>query len=408
MSPWLQQKLATYKHYSGGSLLNTQYLLFVVALAISAIQWFLADHASLLSTIIYTFVAGNVITIVLALAGPLYDQPFPRDWIVYTALLLPVAVLASTAGGVIDRLVLGMPLASLTNLRNGDIPFGTLVSIVIGLSIHAYASTRSNLEAANSQLSQEVHHGRRELEAQASELKAAFEIQSNLLPRTIPQIAGVEISCAWQPARTVSGDYYDVLPLSETRIAICLADVSGKGISAALITANLQATLRAFAPEEPSPANLCRRLNQALCASLPTGRFVTMAYGILDRRHMTLTYELAGHNSPILLRGKEVITLEGTGPVLGILPNATFEDHTIHLQPGDRLLLTTDGITEAFNPTNDEGGEEEFGESRVIAAAQSGQQTAHAIRTNIMTAVTTFAAGNFHDDASLLIVHLQP
>ena len=399
---WFYHRLNVYEIYVGSGIVRSQVFLLAVALCVAAIQWLLVGHPSLVSTLIYTFVAGNITTVLLATATPLYDQSFPRDWIIFLAILFPVSFIASTVGGVCNRLVLGRSLHSLENWKSGDIPYAALICFIIGVSIHIFARNRARLEAANQQLAQQVQYGRQELESQASDLRDAFEIQSSLLPRTIPQIAGVEISCAWQPARTVSGDYFDVLVLSESRIAFCLADVSGKGMSAALITANLQATLRAFAPEEPSPARLCQRLNQALCGSLPTGRFVTLAYGILDRRRMTLTYELAGHNAPLLLRGSEVLPLEGTGPVLGILPDAVFADQVIALTPGDRLIVSTDGVTEAFNP---EG--EEFGEERMVAAARQTGPTAHSIRTGVMAAVTLFAEGNFHDDASLMVIQLQ-
>ena len=403
MSLWIQRRLAAYRLYSGVGILRTQLILFSVALAIGAIQWLLTGHPSLISTLIYTLIAGNVTTFLLALLGPLFLQPFPRDWITFIAVLLPVAFFASLLGGLLDRLVLHRSFASLANLKNGDIPYAALLCVVIGIVTRIFARNRASLQAANDVLSQQVQHGQHQLKAQASELRDAFEIQSSLLPRTIPQIAGVEISCAWQPARTVSGDYFDVLVLSPTRIAICLADVSGKGMSAALITANLQATLRAFAPDEPSPARLCHRLNQALCATLPTGRFVTLVYAILDRARMTLTYELAGHNPPLLLRGAETLELAGTGPVLGMLPHATFADQTIPLRAGDLLLLSTDGVTEAFNPE-----EEEFGEGRLVAAARAAAPSAHAVRAAIMHSVTAFAHDNFHDDASLLIARLLP
>lgn len=402
MTEWLEHKLAEYKRYAGLDIVRSQLLLLAIALSIAAIQWLLLGHASLVSTVLYTLFAGNAVTIILSLSGPLYDQPFPRNWIVYCALLLPVSVFAGTFGGVFSRLILGRSLSTLANWKSGDIPYASLICIVIGLVTHTFASNRARLQAANAQLAQQVQYGRKELEAQASELKDAFEIQSSLLPRSVPQIAGVEISCAWQPARSVSGDYFDVLVLSETRIAFCLADVSGKGMSAALITANLQATLRAFAPDEQSPAHLCQRLNQALCATLPTGRFVTLVYGIIDRSKMTLTYELAGHNPPLLLRGPEIVELSGSGPVLGIFAGAVFTDHTISLLAGDQLLLSTDGVTEAFNPAG-----EEFGEARLVAAARSAASDAHSIRTAIMSSVTEFAQNSFHDDASLLIVQVR-
>ena len=100
MPEWLRQKLAEYKRHAGVSFLNSQLLLLAIAFAIAAIQWVLLGHASLVSTLIYTFFAGNAVTIILSLCGPLFDQPFPRDWIVYTALLLPVSVIAGTIGGV--------------------------------------------------------------------------------------------------------------------------------------------------------------------------------------------------------------------------------------------------------------------------------------------------------------------
>ena len=403
MPQWLKQKLSTYQHYAGVSISRSQLLLLMTALTIAAVQWLLVGRASLISTLVYTFFAGNAVTILLSLCGPLYNQPFPRDWIVFIALLLPGSIVAGTLGGVMNRLTLGRPLSTLANWKSGDIPYASLICFVIGMVTRAFASNRARLQAANAHLAQQVQYGRKELESQASDLQDAFEIQSSLLPRSVPQIAGVEISCAWQPARTVSGDYFDVLPLSDTRIAFCLADVSGKGMSAALITANLQATLRAFGPDESSPGYLCHRLNQALCAILPPGRFVTLAYAILDRDRMTLTYELAGHNPPLLLRGPEVITLAGSGPVLGILPAAIFTNHTIALKAGDLFLLSTDGVTEAFDP-----GGEEFGEARLIAAARSSAPSAHAVRTAIMASVTDFAQNSFHDDATLLIVQIRP
>ena len=192
MSDWLNLRLTAYKQYAGISFLRSQFLLVAIALAIAAIQWLLLGDSSFASTLIYTLLAGNAVTIILSLCAPLYDQPFPRDWIVFSALLLPASVFAGTLGGVLSRLVLGRSLATLANWKSGDIPYSTLICVVIGLVTHAFASNRARLQAANAQLAQQVQYGRKELEAQASELQDAFEIQSSLLPRSIPQIAGVE------------------------------------------------------------------------------------------------------------------------------------------------------------------------------------------------------------------------
>jgi sigma-B regulation protein RsbU (phosphoserine phosphatase) len=396
----LTKKLSSYEGLFGAGALRSQLYLLAVAVSVYGIQVLLEGHAGFISTLIYTFIAGNAVSLLLSFASPLFaDQIFPRNWIIYTALLLPVSFLASALGAVLDRVILRTPMRTLQDWSSTDIPFGALIVFVLGLADYLFISTREKLQAANAQLAQQVQHGRQQIESHASELQAAFDIQSSLLPRTVPQITGVEISCAWQPARTVSGDFFDVIVLSDTRIGFCLADVSGKGMSAALITANLQAIFRAFAPNEASPARLCQRLNDALCANLPAGRFVTLAYGILDRTQMKLTYELAGHNPPLLLRGSEAIPLTGTGPVLGLLPGAVFSDQTLQLQPGDRLLLSTDGVTEAFNPAD-----EEFGEERMIDAARRSGTSAHAMRVGIMREVTVFAQDHFHDDASVMVV----
>jgi sigma-B regulation protein RsbU (phosphoserine phosphatase) len=395
----LKQRLSNYEGLFGANLAASQFYLFVIALSVYCVQVLLVGGAGFFSTILYTFIAGNTVALLVSAAAPLYDQPFPRNWIIFVAILFPASGIASTAGAVLERSILHIPLKPLLDGRSTDIAFGGLIVFIIGGADYLFSVTRARMQATNEQLAQQVQLGRQQLESHASELQAAFDIQSSLLPRTIPQINGVEISCAWQPARTVSGDFFDVLVLSPARVGLCLADVSGKGMSAALITANLQATFRAFAPSEPSPARLCAKLNDALCANLPPGRFVTLVYAVLDRERMTLTYELAGHNPPLLLRGMDVVLLPGTGPVLGLLPSATFRDQTIGLHAGDRILFSTDGVTEAFNPA-----EEEFGEERMIATAQATKGSAHDIRSAIMHDVTTFAQDHFHDDASLMII----
>lgn len=383
--------------------LRSQIVLLAVWLSVSGIQWFLSGHASVLSTFIYTFVSGTTVEILTRLAHSFYDRPSPQNWFRFGVILLPISLAASLAGGIVNRLILHRSLVTLRDPR-GDVPYATLLCAVVATLIYLFDHFQARMEAANQQLSQEVQQGKRELATHASELQAAFEIQSNLLPRSIPQITGVEISCAWQPARVVSGDFFDVVILADTRIGFCLADVSGKGMSAALVTANLQAAFRAIVHTEASPAALCRRLNQALCTNLPVGRFVTLVYGILDRKNLTLTYEVAGHAPPVVLRGDEVLELPGSGSVLGLFPEFSFSDHTVTLRPGDRLLLSTDGVTEAFSPID-----EEFGQDRLVAAAIGAPSgSAHSTRTEIMSAVKNFAAGNFHDDASLMVIHVQP
>lgn len=201
----------------------------------------------------------------------------------------------------------------------------------------------------------------------------------------------------------MGGDYFDVLAFSERLVAICLADVSGKGISAALLMANLQAAFRAFASEEVSPGSVCSRLNRALCSNIASGKFVTLFYGVLDNVRLTFHYENAGHSRPLLLRGNEVITLQEGGTVLGLFADAQYADRSIQLAAGDCLILTTDGVSEAANES-----EEEFGEERLTASALSVRsQGANAIRSRILEDVTRFCHGKFQDDASLIVVTVE-
>jgi sigma-B regulation protein RsbU (phosphoserine phosphatase) len=179
-----------------------------------------------------------------------------------------------------------------------------------------------------------------------------------------------------------------------------MADVSGKGITAALLMANLQAAVRALAPGMPGPGALCSKLNQVLCGSIAPGKFVTFFYGVIDSETLTLRFENAGHSSPIVLRGEEATVLTDGGTVLGLFPQASYDERQFALRPGDCLLLTTDGVTEAADEHD-----EEFGNERVIASARAAKGLgAQGIRTRILDDVTSFCKGNFHDDASLMVV----
>src|SRR5215471_8306705 len=194
------------------------------------------------------------------------------------------------------------------------------------------------------------------------ELEDARDIQKRLLPRDIPEFPGYQIATAWQPARTVGGDYYDIFKLSDRHLAVCIADVSGKGMPAALLMSNVQAAVHAFASDATTPARLCERLNRMVSANTDCDRFITFFYGMLDLELGRFVYSNAGHNAPILLRGDGTLErLECGGPVLGPLSNYRYEQADIPFAGRDRLLFFTDGITEARNPQGDE-----FGEARLV------------------------------------------
>jgi len=167
--------------------------------------------------------------------------------------------------------------------------------------------------------------------------------------------------------------------------------------------ANLQAAVRAYAPAIAEPGALCRKLNEALCGSIASGKFVTLFYGVIDSDTLTLRFENAGHCYPIVLRGDSSILLTEGSTVLGLFPAAAYGERSFALQSGDCLLLTTDGVTEAADESDDE-----FGTDRVTASARAARLLgAHGIRTRILEDVTRFCKGNFHDDASLMVVTVE-
>jgi sigma-B regulation protein RsbU (phosphoserine phosphatase) len=259
------------------------------------------------------------------------------------------------------------------------------------------------LRERNELLQQTVEKGTIALQQQEEELKRAREIQQMLLPNELPQLAGVQISGAWQPAREVGGDYFDVIALDEKRLGICIGDVAGKGITAALLMANLQASFRAFATADASPQAVCTKLNKFLSANLASGKFVTFFYAVLDAERRTLIYENAGHCPGLLIRGNGTAELlRGSGAVLGVLPDWIYQDSTVQLEGGDTLILSTDGVTEAENTRL-----EEFGEQRLLEAARARNGSALETQRAVMQQVTAYCGGNFRDDATLLVLRIS-
>jgi len=201
---------------------------------------------------------------------------------------------------------------------------------------------------------------------QEHEIAEARAIQEGFLPKEIPQLAGYEIAAAWQSARVVGGDYFDVLPFDGEMCGLCIADVAGKGLPAALLMSNLQAAVRGLASPSLAPEELCSRLNALLCRNIASDRFVTLFYAQLDGPSRQLRYVSAGHNPPFVVRrdGSHERLRQG-GIVLGVFANQTFKSDVTQLQSGDRLVLYTDGVTEACNSDD-----EEFGEDRLLRVLQ--------------------------------------
>jgi phosphoserine phosphatase RsbU/P len=181
------------------------------------------------------------------------------------------------------------------------------------------------------------------------ELKTASLIQRRLLPPAPTGIEGYTLVGANHPCRTVSGDYYDFAVRPDGKIYFVIADVSGKGITAGLMMAGLQASFRIFCKLDPSPANLVGQLNGALKEILPQSKFVKLFLGRLDTRNGAVEYANAGHTPPLLLRRNGIEELSETDLLLGVVTSAVFINRTLKLDPGDSLILFTDGVTEAEN-----------------------------------------------------------
>jgi sigma-B regulation protein RsbU (phosphoserine phosphatase) len=327
-------------------------------------------------------------------------RPFPYNWLVFLPLLLVLSVPVYLVSSAVVWLIAPPTPQTLSHLITTGWKFPILVTFVFGVFSFLFHTTRERLVRRNLELQRSMELGTARLEMQEQELQRAREIQQSLLPRSIPQLPGFEVAGAWLPARAVSGDYYDVLRLGEHRLGICIADVAGKGVSAALLMANVQAAVRAFVSDSESPAGVCGKVNSLLHENIATGKFVTFFYGILDSDTRTFQYCNAGHLYPILVSGDSTRMLEQGGAVLGVFPSWKYEDLTIELNAGDRLLLFTDGITEA---TNAEG--QEFEEASIARFTEANARlSAKELTGRLLAEVTFFCNDQFQDDATLLVI----
>jgi sigma-B regulation protein RsbU (phosphoserine phosphatase) len=199
----------------------------------------------------------------------------------------------------------------------------------------------------------------------------------------------------------VGGDCYDAIAFGGSRAAVSIADVVGKGIPAALMMSNLQAAVRAFATDGARPDELCQQVNRILCGNIAEGRFISFFYCVVDNTMGSLTYANAGHYPPILVRGNGIVErLTEGGAVLGVFSDGTYDQGTTPVSSGDRVVLFTDGITEARNARD-----EEFGEERLIDLAIANRAcSAPALQARLAAAVTQFASDGLQDDATLIVL----
>ncbi|HEY8182475.1 MAG TPA: SpoIIE family protein phosphatase, partial [Thermoanaerobaculia bacterium] len=222
------------------------------------------------------------------------------------------------------------------------------------------ADDREFLNSAAGQMAVGIENLR--LRGEEVEFEQARAMQQILLPTRFPQLDGFGITGAWQPARSVGGDYFDTLSLGDRKAGICIGDVAGKGMPAALLMANLQAAVKATASAAVAPAIVCERVKEIVGGNLSGGKFISFFYGVLDASARTFTYSNAGHNPPILVRADGTVErLARGGPAMSrLFKDTPHEQDAAVLGAGDRIVLFTDGVSEARR------GEEEFGDDRII------------------------------------------
>ncbi len=253
----------------------------------------------------------------------------------------------------------------------------------------------------------------KEKERLQTELEIAREVQGALYPKKAPPTCGLKLSVQCDPARMVSGDYYDYQELAGKRLAFAIGDVAGKGISAALLMATLQAALRAQMTQyQPVHANECRNepeinvaqlvsaLNKQIFAHTSPEKYATFFFALFDERSRALTYTNAGHLSPLLFRNGDVTPLDSNGTVVGAFPFSNYEESCLIMTPGDLLVCYTDGITEPENPYG-----EEFGETRLIDLVNkhSHRDDSEIIHI-VLDAVRDWTGSpELHDDMTLML-----
>ena len=236
------------------------------------------------------------------------------------------------------------------------------------------------------------------------EQQESVEIQRKLLSLKLPVQHGITVSGDSRSMRYVGGDYCHLTPLTPSKFAVSIADVAGKGVPGALLTASLRGLEKSVVTHDVHPQQLCSALNEALTEIMPIGKFVSFFFAVIDTESRALCYSNAGHNPPILVRADgSVLELRVGGGVLGLFSEWSFEQTQLRLESGDRLVLYTDGITEVESRHD-----EEFGTDRVKeVVARNRARSAEEIQRSLMQAVSEHCEEKFQDDATVVVIAVQ-
>jgi sigma-B regulation protein RsbU (phosphoserine phosphatase) len=301
----------------------------------------------------------------------------------------------STRSEIVVPLLVGDRIVGVINLENDNLDAFTAED----LDLIRTFGTQAAISIERAKLHRELIEKRR-LE---HELELARSIQRTFLPDRLPEIPGYCVSAINLPSEEVSGDYYDIIPVTEDQWGIVVADVFGKGIPASLVMASFRASLLAEIRNNYSIGTIMAKVNRLIWESVEPEKCVTACYGVLDARARILTYSNAGHLYPVVLRNGEAIRLEKGGMILGVLPDSLYKEGRLDLESGDLLLFFTDGLTEAEGPDG-----EPFGEERLIDAARSAVELPCAdIVQRIHSIISRFSEGRLIDDFTLIAIKVE-
>lgn len=301
-----------------------------------------------------------------------------------------------------DHLLIGFPLV----IRNDF--FGVML-VEEGPEVRRFRSKRVEIvKSIAQQLVLSIQNERLQLEMVERErleheVELARQIQTTFLPEKLPEVSGWDLAATWLTARQVGGDFYDVFKLPGGRLGLLIADVSDKGMAAALFMALTRTLIRAVVNDTPSPAETLRRVNSLIIPDNRQTMFVTAVYGVLSLANGKFTYSNAGHNPPVWIHNADdkLEILHRTGPALGVMEDFTMEERSVVLGLGDLLMLYTDGLTEAFSPEGDQYGEDRVLEEMKKQKSSSSQAVLDALETSLENFMDSMPAG---DDLTMLAI----
>ncbi len=345
------------------------------------------------SSVLFAEVVGFTALVSARLVFPFYAK-LP---LVLRAVLQVLTLVTGTVAGS-AAIVAAQPLYLLHQYRliAVIVLINAVLAVFVGIVLHTYDAMRRQLEANFRAL--------RAKEALEREVEIAREVQRELLPRSVPHIAGLELAGVCLPAIGVGGDYYDYLPLAEGRVGLVIADVSGKGIPAALLMAGLQASVRSLALPGMPPCDVCRRLNEMLHQSTSASRYATLFFALYDPQDRSLCYSNAGHFPPIHIGAHGSARLSQGGLPIGLMPGSLYGEGRRELGIGDVLALYTDGVIEQPN-----GAGEEFGEARLVEILNRERGTPLAdIVAIVVDEIQRWSGGGTpHDDITLVLARTR-